>query len=60
MVYFVPRKHECPKCKFTMEYSKHHHPYGTPVLDIGPICPKCYGNWLKDNFPIMEVNNEME
>lgn len=53
-MYFIPQKHVCPKCSFEMEYSEHHHPYGTPVITDGPICPKCYGQWLKDNFPVMQ------
>lgn len=59
MVYYVPQPYTCPKCNFEMEYSCDHHPYGTPILDKGPICPSCWGKWLEDNFPIM-TNNKLK
>lgn len=53
-MYFVPQKHKCPKCDFEMEYSKDYNPHCTPVTHKGPICPKCYENWLIENLPVME------
>jgi hypothetical protein len=60
MVYRVPTPHVCTKCGFEVNYSAEHWQYNVPILDDGPICPRCYGEWMMKTFPIMVLKSHQE
>jgi NAD-dependent SIR2 family protein deacetylase len=55
MTYYVPRPYKCPTCNTKFGWSIHHDP-----INLGePYCPKCYGEFIKNNVPMgMLIDNE--
>jgi len=53
MSYQVPMPYKCPKCGLECTYSPHnYHP--APAFQDGPICPKCWGEFIRSVAPVME------
>jgi hypothetical protein len=51
-MYQIPLEHVCPKCGFEAKYGPH-DPFPAPVLSEGPICPKCYADFLRQHCGVM-------
>lgn len=50
MSYYIPQPHKCPKCGHEQNYSI--DALTLPPIML-PICPVCYVEWMKANFPVM-------
>jgi DNA-directed RNA polymerase subunit RPC12/RpoP len=50
-MYFVPQEYKCDWCnhEFVWGQSDGH---SAPVIKEGPVCPKCWEGYLKENFGI--------
>lgn len=53
-MYILPQPHECPKCGFVCKYGPDDL-FPAPVFDEGPLCPKCYGEFLRANCGVMTL-----
>lgn len=51
-MYLMRLKYICPKCSFETLYGPH-DPFDAPVLSEGPICPRCYANFLREHCGVM-------
>jgi hypothetical protein len=52
-MYVYPQEVKCPRCEFTCTYGPS-DPFHAPILSEGPICPKCYADFLRQHLPVME------
>lgn len=56
-MYILPQKYACKKCGLEVQWTPGDHEL-TPRVYIEkypqPICPKCWNDWLLENFQTME------
>lgn len=55
-MYLMPQPFQCEKCGFECNYGEH-DPFGAPVLSEGPICPKCYADFLRAHCGVMRYTH---
>lgn len=51
-MYLTPRQYRCQKCGFECQYGEH-APFPAPILSEGPVCPKCYADFLREHCGVM-------
>lgn len=54
-MYLIPQPHKCPKCGHKQGYSE--DCLSVPPIAL-PICPKCYIEWVRATFPMMQQTNK--
>lgn len=52
-MYVLPRPYKCPQCGHECQFSPQCG-HGAPVLNDGPICPKCWGEFVLSVAPVMK------
>lgn len=52
-MYILPQPYKCPKCGHECQYSPHDG-HGAPVFNAGPVCPRCWGEFVLSVAPIMD------
>ncbi len=53
-MYLVPQHYKCPKCEYECKYSEQDG-WTIPTFKAGPVCPKCWGEFVLEFVPIMEL-----
>ena len=52
-MYILPQPYKCPKCGHEYQYSPHDG-HEMPVFNAGPVCPRCWGEFVLSVVPIMD------
>ena len=52
-MYILPQQYKCPKCGHECQYSPHDG-HEMPVFNAGPVCPRCWGEFVLSVVPIMD------